>query len=114
MPVDQVQIAADIAHIYTDLGSTDAEETASFYEPNGTTLRGTGSVIRGIHLSATQLRDSGFADIYEESIYVQAADDPGVTREDVVTLANGNFRVLKVAPGPMSLIVRCDLGDRYE
>jgi hypothetical protein len=114
MAVNQAQIAADIAHIYTDLGSTDAEETASFYQPDGTTLRGTGSVIRGIHLSATQLRDSGFADVYEESIYVQTADNPGIAREDVITLANGNFRVMKVAPGPMSLIVRCDLGDRWE
>ena len=109
MPVDQTQIVADIAHIYTDLGETDATELATVYQPNGTTSRGTVNVIRGIQLNFTQLRDSGFADLYTESVYIEIAEDPGAAVEDVVAMTNGNFRVLNVAPGPMSLLIRLDL-----
>lgn len=114
MAVDQTQISADIAHIYTDLNATNATEVATIYAPNGTTERGTASVIRGIKLNWTQLKDSGFADLYKESVYIQSSENPGVVREDIITMTNGDFRVLFVAPGPMDLIVRLDLGDRWE
>ena len=113
MSVDASQIASDVAGIFTDLAATPCSESAAIYGPDGITERGTVTILRGATLSGTRLMDSGFADLYSHSVYMLASTDVGVQVDDIITLSDGDFRVLKIHNGPLGVYMRLDLAGKW-
>ena len=112
-------INRDIDFIQSDLSLSGAVESITVTNPDGTSDRKTGlTVIRGKTLSAEELRDTGFAKQYSESVYVQKSDAPTGTNaidlDDIFVLSDINGRVLNIGQGPTGNLLRFDLGDEFQ
>jgi len=111
MGMTLAQFKADLAAIFSDLASSGAVQTATFYAANGTTSRGTASVIRGVLSSTQRPADSGWAKLYKCSWWVEAANIPaGVAIDDVVSDGTA-CRILNIESDGAGIYKRLDLGD---
>lgn len=113
------RINADIDAIQADLSLSGATESVTVKSADQTANRIIGlTIIRGKSLSAEELRDTGFAKNYSESIYVQKADAPtgayAIILEDVFILSDLTARVLDIGKGPTQNLLRYDLGDEFQ
>ena len=115
MAIDAAQIAIDLSGIFTDLAATGCAETATVYQPDGVTERGAGtvSILRASVLRGTDLQSTGWGSQYTLSAYVITSSDPGIAINDVLSLSDGDFRVLNIHSGPLTLYMRIDLGGLY-
>lgn len=112
-------INRDIDFIQSDLSLSGAVESITVTNPDGTKNRKTDlTVIRGKTLSAEELRDTGFAKQYSESVYVQKSDAPtganAIDLDDIFVLSDIKGRVLNIGQGPTGNLLRFDLGDEFQ
>lgn len=106
------QVNDDFDFILSDLGGLAAKETASFFEADGTTSRGTAAIIRMGRILLETPEATGWAQAYQFSIVVGRDDAPsGLALEDVIVLTDGRYRVLDIKPGPARVRYLIHLGD---
>jgi len=113
MAQSATQIATDLDSIWTDLAATACTETGTFYQPNGTTEIGTATVLRGRQLKGQELEHTGWGVDYEFSVYVITSEDPGGVVDGLLNLADGDFGILNISKGPLTLYTRFDLGGKF-
>ena len=113
MGLTDAQLLEDIAYIISDLGSTNAIETATL-KPSSDDAESQFSVVRAKTLSERELLEVGWAQRYDLSVYaVRGGDSSSASVGDILNLeTEGDLRILNISRGPALAYLRYDLGDK--
>jgi len=118
MGLTTAAITADIEHIFEDLADTSIiESSVSVLQGDDvSTERGTVDVLRGEQLTAEELEASGLQETYQFTVraFRSAADAAGLVKGDVLDLADGQVRVLRIRQGGARVLLWLDCGDVWE
>ena len=112
MVLTDTQIAIDIGNIFESLASTGANEDIILVPSTG--AESTFKVIRAKTLTARELKETGWANRYQLSVYAANADGFTASKGDIITMSvEGDLRILQISRGPATGYIRFDLGDQY-
>jgi len=114
MGFTDAQLLTDIGNIISDLGGSNAVETATV-KPSSGEDESTFSVVRAKTLSERELLQVGWANKYQISVYAVRGDDAeSAVVGDILNLGTeGALRILNISRGPARAYLRFDLGDQY-
>jgi hypothetical protein len=114
MGFSDADLLRDIAFIISDLGESNAIETATLIPSSGRD-NSTFSIVRAKTLSEQELLQVGWASKYQISVYaVRGGDSSSASMGDILNLGTeGDLRILNISRGPARAYFRFDLGDQF-